>query len=71
MAENNEVNFETDEVVSAESTEDKLLGKSNSVVAYVQERFDRSETSRYVDEQRWLRAYRNYRGLYSSDVQFT
>jgi hypothetical protein len=71
MAENNEVNFETDEVVSAESTEDKLLGESNSVVAYVQERFDRSETSRYVDEQRWLRAYRNYRGLYSSDVQFT
>ena len=71
MAENNEVNFETDEVVSAESTEDKLLGKSNSVVAYVQERFDRSETSRYSDEQRWLRAYRNYRGLYSSDVQFT
>ena len=71
MAENNEVNFETDEVVSAESTEDSLLGESNSVVAYVQERFDRSETSRYVDEQRWLRAYRNYRGLYSSDVQFT
>jgi hypothetical protein len=71
MVENNEVNFETDEVVSAESTEDKLLGESNSVVAYVQERFDRSETSRYVDEQRWLRAYRNYRGLYSSDVQFT
>ena len=71
MAENNEVNFETDEVVSAESATDKLLGKANSVVGFVQERFDRSETSRYADEQRWLRAYRNYRGLYSSDVQFT
>ena len=71
MAENNEVNFETDEVVSAESATDKLLGEANSVVGFVQERFDRSETSRYADEQRWLRAYRNYRGLYSSDVQFT
>jgi hypothetical protein len=71
MAENNEVNFETDEVVSAESATDKLLGEANSVVAFVQDRFDRSETSRYADEQRWLRAYRNYRGLYSSDVQFT
>jgi hypothetical protein len=71
MAENNEVNFETDEVVSAESATDKLLGEANSVVSFVQERFDRSETSRYADEQRWLRAYRNYRGLYSSDVQFT
>ena len=71
MAENNEVNFETDEVVSAESATYKLLGEANSVVGFVQERFDRSETSRYADEQRWLRAYRNYRGLYSSDVQFT
>jgi hypothetical protein len=71
MAENNEVNFETDEVVSAESATDKLLGEANSVVSFVQERFDRSETSRYADEQRWLSAYRNYRGLYSSDVQFT
>ena len=24
-----------------------------------------------ADEERWLRAYRNYRGLYGSDVQFT
>ena len=29
------------------------------------------EDYRYQDEQRWLKAYRNYRGLYGPDVQFT
>ena len=33
--------------------------------------FKKSEDYRYEDEQRWIRAYRNYRGLYESDVQFT
>jgi hypothetical protein len=28
-------------------------------------------TARYGEEQRWIRAYRNYRGLYGPDVQFT
>jgi hypothetical protein len=35
------------------------------------ERYKRSEDYRYQDEQRWLKAYRNYRGLYGPDVQFT
>jgi hypothetical protein len=38
---------------------------------FVYERFTRSEESRKLDEVRWLRAYRNYRGLYGPDVQFT
>jgi len=38
---------------------------------FVQERFTRAEESRRADEDRWLRAYRNYRGLYGPDVQFT
>ena len=33
--------------------------------------FKKSEDYRYEDEQRWIRAYRNYRGLYGPDVQFT
>jgi hypothetical protein len=41
------------------------------LVNYVMECFHRSEDSRRIDEERWLRAYRNYRGLYSPDVQFT
>jgi len=42
-----------------------------TVVAFVQERFNKAETARYTDEQRWVRAYRNYRGLYGPDVAFT
>ena len=49
----------------------KSLKRKASVVDFVKERYKRSEDSRYADEQRWLKAYRNYRGLYGSDVQFT
>jgi hypothetical protein len=42
----------------------------NSIVNYVEGRFKKSEDYRYQDEQRWLQAYRNYRGLYGPDVQF-
>ena len=42
-----------------------------SVAALVQEHFRKAETSRYADEQRWIRAYRNYRGIYDPEVQFT
>ena len=34
-------------------------------------RFKRAEDARYSDEQRWLKAYRNYRGIYSSDMAFS
>ena len=70
MAEQEEM-FETDEVVAAEDSNDKILSEKSGVVAFVQERYKRAEDSRYADEQRWLRAYRNYRGIYGSDVQFT
>ena len=70
MAEQEEM-FETDEVVVAEDATDSIFDQKDSVVAFVQERYKRAEDSRYADEQRWLRAYRNYRGIYGSDVQFT
>ena len=34
-------------------------------------KYNRADDYRQQDEERWLRAYRNYRGLYSPDVQFT
>lgn len=43
----------------------------DSLISYIQERYTRSEESRRADESRWLRAYRNYRGIYGPDVQFT
>jgi len=70
MAEQEEM-FETTEVVAAEGALDSIFKEKASVVSFVKERYKRSEDARHADEQRWLRAYRNYRGLYSSDVQFT
>jgi hypothetical protein len=43
----------------------------DGLVGYINERYTRSEESRRKDETRWLRAYRNYRGIYGPDVQFT
>ena len=70
MAEQEEM-FETDEVVAAEDSNDSIFDQKSSVVGFVQERYKRAEDARYADEQRWLKAYRNYRGIYGSDVQFT
>jgi hypothetical protein len=45
--------------------------EAQSVISFVEQRYSKAEESRRKDEDRWLRAYRNYRGIYSSDVQFT
>jgi len=49
-------------------TVDEPVGK---VVSYVTDRFKRAETARYTDEERWVKSYRNYRGIYGPDVAFT
>ena len=41
------------------------------LVSYVLGKYERSKTNRQSDETRWLKAYRNYRGIYGSEVQFT
>ena len=51
--------------VEAENTE------YSGAVSFIKSQFKRSEDARQADEERWLDAYRNYRGLYSSEVQFT
>ena len=70
MAEDNEVAFDTDGV-SVIQDNDPALKSESDVVSFVQGRFKRAEDVRQQDEQRWLKAYRNYRGLYGPDVQFT
>ena len=70
MAEDNEVAFDT-AGVSAMQDNDPALRSESDVVSFVQNRFKRAEDVRQQDEQRWLKAYRNYRGLYGPDVQFT
>jgi len=67
-----EINIE-DEAIALEDAENAELvdaGVSN-IVDHVMSSFKKSEDYRYEDEQRWIRAYRNYRGLYGPDVQFT
>ena len=71
MAENEELNFDTDEVVAAEDMDDKIFAQKSSLITFVHDRFKRSEDSRRSDEDRWIKAYRNYRGLYGNDVKFT
>ena len=34
------------------------------IVQLLMEKYNKAETTRRNDEERWLRAYRNYRGLY-------
>ncbi len=65
-----EVLFDTDEV-QAVNNEDETLQSESSVVSFVQEKYNKADNARFTDEQRWLKAYKNYRGLYGSDVQFT
>ena len=41
--------------------EDESLG--SGLVGHIREKFQVAEDGRYSDEQRWLKAYKNYRGL--------
>lgn len=41
------------------------------IVQLVESRFRRASDARQGEERRWLQSYRNYRGLYGPDVQFT
>ena len=52
-----------------EKTEDE--SSYDSLVSYVEARYERARTRRYSDEERWVQAYKNYRGIYGPDVQFT
>ena len=68
-----EVHMEDAEVSFIEDTDKESLSDPSvgSIVSYIQKRFDKAETSRNGEEQRWIKAYRNYRGLYGPDVKFT
>jgi len=62
-------NFEeTDALVLDDKTEDSELSQ---LVSFIEGRYNRSKDWRRFDEERWLQSYRNYRGLYGPDVQFT
>jgi hypothetical protein len=72
MAEDNEV-FIEDEVVTLDDTEESVVDdvSVSGIIPFIMERYNRADDYRQQDEERWLRSYRNYRGQYGSDVQFT
>lgn len=43
---------------------------ASGLVHTIQSRYEECKRSRDTDEQRWLQAYQNYRGLYAKDVKF-
>ena len=65
--------FIEDESIVLEDTEQSSIDdyKTNNIIPYIQGRYKRAEDYRQQDEERWLDAYRNYRGIYGPDVQFT
>ena len=66
-----DINIEDDAIaledINGESEDINVSG----LVDFVYEKYKRAENYRENDEDRCLRAYRNYRGLYGPDVQFT
>ena len=56
------------EDISEEDNSDPLTGH---IVQFVKDKYTKSETARQLDEERWIQAYRNYRGIYGPNVQFT
>ena len=72
MAEQEDINLDEDSIALEDTEESQIADAAVSgIIPFVMEKYQRAEDYRNNDEERWLRSYRNYRGLYGSDVQFT
>jgi hypothetical protein len=62
-----------EDAIALEDSEESVVTDIDvtNIIPFVMDRYQRAEDYRNNDEERWLRSYRNYRGLYGSDVQFT
>jgi hypothetical protein len=58
---------EDDDVTALDNKEDRSFDNLGSII---ESRLKESEQARLYDEKRWLRSYRNYRGIYGSDMAF-
>ena len=56
------------EDIKEDTYSDPLAG---NVVDLVKKHYKKASDARETEETRWIQAYRNYRGLYGPDVQFT
>ena len=70
--ENNEIMIEDDAIALEDTNEPNEPDKgADGIVTFIYDRYNRAEDYRRTDEERWLRSYTNYRGVYSNDVKFT
>lgn len=68
-----ETDSTTDQSIALQDSKNPQQDAINmsGLVSFIKERYSRSKTKRFQDEQRWLSCYRNYRGIYGPEVQFT
>ena len=52
-------------------SEDMSSENAPGLVGYIKERQREAEEGRQVHEERWLKAYKNFRGIYDSSTQYT
>jgi len=72
MEDDNETFIEDDSVVLEDIDNDVSEdSRTENIIPFIMERYHRAEDYRKQDEERWLRSYRNYRGIYGPEVQFT
>lgn len=63
--------YDTDESVSlGDKIPESRVMRLFPLVSLVQERYGRAKRARMDSEQRWLKCYYNYRGLYGKEVKF-
>ena len=56
----------SDEPVDIVSPDDQMP----SLAQYILGKFEDAENGRFAYEQRWLQAYKNFRGIYDSTTQY-
>ena len=70
--ENNEIMIEDEAIALDDINESSEPDKgADGIVRFIYDKYNRAEDYRRTDEERWLRSYTNYRGVYSNDVKFT
>jgi len=60
-----------DKIISLEGDKNQTSVQDDLLVGIIKGRLGSAEDARFFDEERWLRAYRNYRGVYGNDMSFT
>jgi len=60
-----DIDYEGEEMIDVPDAKD-----ATGIVGTIMGRFRNSEAGRQLEEERWLKAYKNYRGVYDSSTQY-